>query len=67
MTALAEPVPDETPLHPGVMAEVEPIERELEAWLAETIGEVTATLDHSAVRECSAWRSWPTSCASEWR
>jgi 2',3'-cyclic-nucleotide 2'-phosphodiesterase (5'-nucleotidase family)/SAM-dependent methyltransferase len=54
VSARAEPVPPETPAHPGVAAELERIERELAAWLAEPVGELTGQLELAFDRECPA-------------
>jgi 2',3'-cyclic-nucleotide 2'-phosphodiesterase (5'-nucleotidase family) len=48
------PVPLDTSPHPAVLREVEAIERELEEYLAEIIGELEAPLDFAADRECAA-------------
>lgn len=52
--ARAEPVPTETPQHPAVRAELETIEAELVAWLAEPVGELSGPLELAYDRECAA-------------
>jgi 2',3'-cyclic-nucleotide 2'-phosphodiesterase (5'-nucleotidase family) len=52
--ARAEPVPPGTPEHPAVTAELETIERELAAWLAEPVGELSGPLELAFDRECPA-------------
>jgi 2',3'-cyclic-nucleotide 2'-phosphodiesterase (5'-nucleotidase family) len=54
VSARAEPVPPETRAHPGVVAELERIDVELAAWLAEPVGELTGPLELAFDRECSA-------------
>jgi 2',3'-cyclic-nucleotide 2'-phosphodiesterase (5'-nucleotidase family) len=54
VSARAEPVPSATPAHPGVAAELERIESELGAWLAEPVGELTGPLELAFDRECPA-------------
>lgn len=46
-------VPEDTEPHPTVLAEIARIEAELETWLAEPVGELTADLDFSEERECA--------------
>ena len=48
------PVPDDVPPHPGLVAEIEAIERELEAWLDEVVGVLEEPLELADDRECSA-------------
>jgi 2',3'-cyclic-nucleotide 2'-phosphodiesterase (5'-nucleotidase family) len=48
------PVGAETPPHTAVLRQVEAIERELEEYLAEIVGELEAPLDFAADRECAA-------------
>jgi len=52
--ARAEPVPPETPQHPAVRAELEAVEAELAAWLAEPVGELSGPLELAYDRECPA-------------
>ena len=47
-------VPEETPPHPRVSAEIDAIERELEESLAEVVGELAEELELSDARECAA-------------
>jgi 2',3'-cyclic-nucleotide 2'-phosphodiesterase (5'-nucleotidase family) len=54
VSARAEPVPPETPAHPGVAAELETIEGELAAWLAEPVGELSEPLELAFDRESPA-------------
>jgi 2',3'-cyclic-nucleotide 2'-phosphodiesterase (5'-nucleotidase family) len=54
LTAQAEPVPAETPPHPAVAAELEAVEDELAAWLAEPVGELTGPLELAFDSECPA-------------
>jgi 2',3'-cyclic-nucleotide 2'-phosphodiesterase (5'-nucleotidase family) len=54
LSAHAEPVPPETAAHPAVAAELEAVERELAAWLAEPVGELSGPLQLSFDRECPA-------------
>jgi 2',3'-cyclic-nucleotide 2'-phosphodiesterase (5'-nucleotidase family) len=54
VTAHAQPVPLETPEHPGVAKELEAIENELATWLAEPIGELSGTMTLAFDRECPA-------------
>lgn len=54
VSACAQPVPAETPAHPGVTAELEAVEDELAAWLAEPVGELTGPLELAFDRECPA-------------
>jgi 2',3'-cyclic-nucleotide 2'-phosphodiesterase (5'-nucleotidase family) len=54
VSARAEPVPTGTPAHPGVAAELEQIENELAAWLAEPVGELTGPFELAFDRECPA-------------
>jgi 2',3'-cyclic-nucleotide 2'-phosphodiesterase (5'-nucleotidase family) len=54
VSARAEPVPTGTPAHPGVAAELEQIENELAAWLAEPVGELTGPFELAFDRQCSA-------------
>jgi len=46
------PVPDDTPPHPGVVAELAAIELEIAAGLAEEIGELVEPLELASDREC---------------
>ena len=50
--ARVDPVPAETPLHARVLAELEAAARDLEAFLAEVLGEVVEPLDVAHDREC---------------
>jgi 2',3'-cyclic-nucleotide 2'-phosphodiesterase (5'-nucleotidase family) len=49
-----EPVTDDVTPHPALVAEVEAIERELEAWLGEVVGVLEKPLELADDRECSA-------------
>jgi len=46
-------VQEDTEPHPAVDAEIVKIEAELEAWLAEPVGELTGDLDFSSDRQCA--------------
>ncbi len=47
-------VTEETPLHPGVLAEIERIDAELASWLGEVVGDLAEPLELADDRECSA-------------
>jgi 2',3'-cyclic-nucleotide 2'-phosphodiesterase (5'-nucleotidase family) len=51
---VAQPVPEATPQHAGVVAEIEAVERELAEWLNEEVGRLVEPLDLAHDRECAA-------------